>query len=221
MIDAGADWLTSPGNTSGLAGTISGFTSGDTIEITGITATGSSYADGVLTLTEASGAATLAITGSFTTSNFLVTNVAGGTNISMLCFCVNTMVLTPSGQRPVQELASGDAVITLSGAVRRIVWIGEGKVLATRGRRSAATPVIVRKGALSDRMDRRTICTSARGIHSTSTTCRFRLELPVNHRSILWDDHAQEVSLYHVELETHDVLLADGAPAESYRDDGD
>jgi hypothetical protein len=26
--------------------------------------------------------------------------------------------------------------------------------------------------------------------------------------------------LYHVELASHDILVADGAPAESYRDDG-
>ena len=46
------------------------------------------------------------------------------------------------------------------------------------------------------------------------------VEFLVNHRSILWDDRAQEVAIYHIELETHDVLLANGAPAESYRDDG-
>jgi hypothetical protein len=46
------------------------------------------------------------------------------------------------------------------------------------------------------------------------------IEFLVNHRTILWDDRAQEVELYHVELDTHDVLLANGAPAESYRDDG-
>jgi hypothetical protein len=46
------------------------------------------------------------------------------------------------------------------------------------------------------------------------------VEFLVNNRTILWDDHAQEVTIYHVELETHDVLLANGAPAESYRDDG-
>ena len=46
------------------------------------------------------------------------------------------------------------------------------------------------------------------------------VEFLVNHRTILWDDHAQEVSIYHIELDTHDVLLANGAPAESYRDDG-
>jgi Hint domain len=42
----------------------------------------------------------------------------------------------------------------------------------------------------------------------------------VNHRTILWDDRAQEVDIYHVDLDSHDVLIANGAPAESYRDDG-
>jgi hypothetical protein len=46
------------------------------------------------------------------------------------------------------------------------------------------------------------------------------VEFLVTHRTIMWDDHAQEVTIYHIELEAHDVLLANGAPAESYRDDG-
>jgi hypothetical protein len=46
------------------------------------------------------------------------------------------------------------------------------------------------------------------------------VEFLVNHRTIVWDDRAQEVEIYHIELEQHDVLLANGAPAESYRDDG-
>jgi hypothetical protein len=46
------------------------------------------------------------------------------------------------------------------------------------------------------------------------------VEFLVNHRSIQWDDHAHEVHLYHIELARHAVLLANGAPAESYRDDG-
>jgi hypothetical protein len=45
-------------------------------------------------------------------------------------------------------------------------------------------------------------------------------EFLVNHRSIVWDDRAREVTIYHIELASHDVLLANGAPAESYRDDG-
>ena len=75
-FDPGAGWLIT-GDTAGLAGTIAGFAQGETIEITGVTVTGSSYADGVLTLTEASGSATLALPGTFTTNNFAVTNLPG------------------------------------------------------------------------------------------------------------------------------------------------
>jgi hypothetical protein len=41
------------------------------------------------------------------------------------------------------------------------------------------------------------------------------VEFLVNHRSILWDERAQEVTVCHLELYAHDVLIADGAPAES------
>ena len=46
------------------------------------------------------------------------------------------------------------------------------------------------------------------------------MEHLINHHSIVWDDRTREVEIFHVELENHDVLLANGAPAESYRDDG-
>jgi hypothetical protein len=92
-------------------------------------------------------------------------------------------------------------------------------VLATRGQRNAATPVIVRKSALADNVPHR-------DLHVTKGHSLFidgvliPVESLVNHRSIIWDDHAQEVEIYHIELARHDVLIADGAPAESYRDDG-
>ena len=79
--------------------------------------------------------------------------------------------------------------------------------------------MIVRKGAIADNVPHR-------DLHVTKGHSLFvdgvliPAEFLVNHRSILWDDRAQEVTVYHVELDRHDVLLADGAPAESYRDDG-
>ena len=51
-----------------------------------------------------------------------------------------------------------------------------------------------------------------------------RREVPVEHLingvSVLWDDSRQVIEYYHVELESHDVVLANGAPTESFRDDG-
>ena len=136
-----------------------------------------------------------------------------------LCFVAGTLIATPAGQVPVETLRTGQIVLTALGAERPIAWIGQGQILATRGRRGPATPVIVKKGALADNVP-------SRDLHVTKGHALYLddvlipVEFLVNHRSIVWDDHAQEVKLYHIELDSHDVLLANGAPAESYRDDG-
>ena len=135
------------------------------------------------------------------------------------CFAAGTRIATPTGQVKVQDLAVGDRVMTLRGVARPIVWIGAGTVLATRGRRTAATPVIVHKGALADNVPNRDLrVTKGHSLYIDEVL--IPVEELINHRSIEWDDRAQEVILFHVELETHDVLIANGAPAESYRDDG-
>ena len=140
-------------------------------------------------------------------------------SLTVLCFCKGTQIATPDGQVPVELLAVGDKVLTASGAAREICWIGVGRVLATRGRRNVATPVIIDRHALAPNMpDRDLHLTKAHGLFLDGVL--IPVEFLVNHRSIRWDDRAQEVLLYHIELETHDVLLANGAPAESYRDDG-
>jgi len=136
-----------------------------------------------------------------------------------LCFVAGTHIRTACGEVPVEQLSAGDKVVTWDGRVRPIIWVGVGRVLATRGQRSAATPVIVRKNALADNVPSRDLrITKAHSLYLDGFL--IPVEFLVNHRSILWDDRAQEVAIYHIELEGHDVLVAEGAPAESYRDDG-
>ena len=128
-------------------------------------------------------------------------------------------IATPIGETPVEALSVGDLVRTASGRDRAIKWIGTGQVLATPGRRTGNTPVIVRKGALADAVPSRDLRLT-KGHSLFLDGVLIPVEHLVNHRSIIWDERAREVTIYHVELETHDVLIADGAPAESYRDDG-
>jgi T5SS/PEP-CTERM-associated repeat protein len=135
------------------------------------------------------------------------------------CFAAGTLIATPAGEVPVERLSAGDRVKTLSGQARPIAWIGTGRVLATRGRRNAATPVVLHKGALGPNMPHHTLRVT-KGHSFFIDGVLIPAEFLVNNRSIEWDDRAQEVTIYHIELETHDVLLANGAPAESYRDDG-
>jgi hypothetical protein len=109
--------------------------------------------------------------------------------------------------------------MTANNGPRKVIWIGTGKVLATKGKRSIETPVIVRKGALADNLPNQDLhITKAHALYLDGVL--IPVEFLINHRTIEWDDRAQEVEIYHVELKTHDVLIANGVPAESYRDDG-
>ena len=135
------------------------------------------------------------------------------------CFLAGTLISTEQGEVPVERLAIGDKVRTLGGALCPIVWIGMGRVLATRGRRTAATPVIVQKGAIADNVPHHDLRIT-KGHALFVDDVLIPVEFLVNHCSIRWDYRAREVVFYHIELEEHDVLLANGAPAENYRDDG-
>jgi hypothetical protein len=215
---AGATDTLEVGSIGGFNGLIQGFASGDQIIVdTTVPATFSQNGSlisvvhnsstlGVLTFDSVAAATTAK-----DTPNALIDRV--------ICFLAGTMIATPSGQRQVEQLAAGDLVITANGSVRPIVWLGTGRVLATRGRRNAATPVIVCKGALGPNVPYADLRVT-KGHAFWFDGVLIPVEFLVNHRTILWDDAAQEVSIYHIELATHDVLLANGAPAESYRDDG-
>ena len=145
----------------------------------------------------------------------------GGTGVilDIACFLPGTLIRTDQGEIAVENLKTGDTIVTLSSRTRRLCWIGQGRALATRGQRGAATPVIVRKGALADNVPYQDLrITKGHSLYIDGVL--IPVEFLVNHRSILWDDRAQEVSVFHLELDAHDVLIANGAAAESYRDDG-
>jgi len=207
---------------------ITGMAPGDTIDLTAINYDSSGSANVVsgnkLKIVENSATYDLQLdpTQNFSGDQFLLTPDNGpGTFVTeeIACFLPGTRILTTRGNTVVEDLMVGDTVITQSMRQRRLCWIGKGKALATRGRRSAATPIIVRRGALEDN-------TPNRDLHITKGHSLYidgvliPAEFLVNHRSILWDDRAQEVTVYHLELDDHDILIANGAAAESYRDDG-
>src|SRR5206468_2385786 len=86
----------------------------------------------------------------FTTSS----DGAAGTSLAPVCFCRGTLILTEKGEVPVEDLAVGDKVETLSGAFKPVVWIGFGRDLVTQVNR-LARPVMVRAGALAANVPRR------------------------------------------------------------------
>ncbi len=119
----------------------------------------------------------------------------------------------------VEDLKIGYRLVTRSGALRQIKWIGRrsygGRFIMGQ---KEILPICIRAGALDDNVPRRDLWISP---HHAMYIDGLLIEARhlVNGTSIVQAERADTVSYFHVELETHDVIVAEGALSESYLDD--
>ena len=132
------------------------------------------------------------------------------------CYRRGTLIRTALGEMPVELLAIGDTVVTASGEHRPIKWIGRrsyaGRFLAVSPN---VQPIRFRAGSFGNGLPRRDLLVSpehAMFLDGLLIPARCL----VNGSTIVQEIRLQRVDYYHVELDTHDVLLAEGAPSESY-----
>ena len=142
---------------------------------------------------------------------------------ALACFLRGTRIAAANGEVAVETLRPGDLVRTASGQLRPILWVGYGRSLITPANRCDVAPVVFRPGALGQAADgsplpRRDLAVTRRHAMLVGDVL-VPAELLVNDVSVLWDDWRQQIEFYHIELATHDLLLAEGAPSESFRDD--
>ncbi|MGG5817489.1 Hint domain-containing protein [Falsiroseomonas sp. HW251] len=140
-----------------------------------------------------------------------------------ICFAAGTDILTARGEVMVQELRTGDLVATIgaSGApLKPVLWVGRRRIaLAGNPNAHRLAPVRIEAGALAENTPHRDLLVSP-------DHCLFLdgmlvpARLLVNGTSIRVERGLTEVTYHHVELERHDVLLANGAAAESWLDAG-
>ncbi|MCA8868560.1 MAG: Hint domain-containing protein [Rhodobacteraceae bacterium] len=79
----------------------------------------------------------------------------------VVCFTPGTTILTPNGERPVEELSVGDKVHTRDNGMQEIRWIGT-KILghADLVHDPKLAPVLIRKGALGSGLPERDMMVS-------------------------------------------------------------
>jgi autotransporter passenger strand-loop-strand repeat protein len=136
------------------------------------------------------------------------------------CYCRGTRILTDRGEAMIEDLSIGDTVMTLSGEARPIRWIGYRHLDLRRHKtREQVQPILIRAGAFADGLPRRDLRVSPDHAMLLDTVL-VPARLLINGASIERDTQCDDVTYHHIELETHDILLAEALPAESYLDTG-
>ena len=137
------------------------------------------------------------------------------------CFCAGTMIATAAGDAGVETLAVGDLVLTTEGTLRPVLWIGRRAVATRFADPISAMPVRIRAGALADNVPVRDMLLSP--CHALLVDgVLAQAGALVNGTSIVRETAMPETfTYYHIELADHSLILADGAPAETFIDNID
>ena len=141
---------------------------------------------------------------------------------AVVCFATSTLIRTASGDVAVEDLQVGDIAVTSSGAHRPIRWIGHRRLdCRRRPRPHEALPVRITAHAFGENRPARDLMVSPG--HALCIDIVGEVLIPaaalVNGTTIR-QEKVDEVTYWHVELDRHDILLAENMMAESYFDMG-
>jgi Hint domain len=134
------------------------------------------------------------------------------------CFLKGTYIQTAEGTRKVEELAIGDLLPTMFGGTRPIQWIGRFPIKRSDPSKpwpKDARPVRIARSALAPNVPQADLyVTQAHGVFIDGLL--VSAEYLVNDATITLCEASasDELEFFHVKLETHDVIYAEGAPVE-------
>ena len=145
----------------------------------------------------------------------------------VVCFTPGTMLETPDGLKPVESLVAGDRVVTKDGGAQPILWAGSRNVSGARlYAMPDLRPVRIREGALGGNRpngdlivspDHRMIVTgeAAESLWGEPEVLVAARDL-IDGTGIARDLAAKSVTYYHLMMEQHHVLIANGVETESF-----
>ncbi len=139
--------------------------------------------------------------------------------LGVACFAEGTRIAVPGGFSPVEVLRSGDLVVVRDGTAA-VRWVGTLRMaLAEMADRAAAQPVRIRRGAFGGGVPSRDLLLSPE--HAVFVDgVLVPVRALVGCAGVAVDESFASVTYFHVELDAHDVLLAEGLPCESWLDTG-
>ncbi|MEM9764784.1 MAG: Hint domain-containing protein [Pseudomonadota bacterium] len=138
---------------------------------------------------------------------------------NVFCFAPGTWIATPAGEALVEQMRIGDLVRTVSGETVPVLWVGRHTV-TRQGAGAHLQPVRIRAGALGDGLPHTDLSVTAdHGMVIDGYV--INASALVNGDAIDFvpmADLPEKITFYHIETENHDVILANGAPSETFID---
>ena len=132
------------------------------------------------------------------------------------CFLPGTNILTDGGEKPIEELQIGDNVRTYEGKLESIKWIGRQTVEPGKVRNPLRShPILIKQGALGNNLPHRDLYVSPDHAMFVDELL-INAGALVNDISIIKTQPKETFTYYHIELENHCLLIAEGTSAESY-----
>ncbi|TXN65412.1 family 16 glycosylhydrolase [Methylobacterium sp. WL18] len=130
------------------------------------------------------------------------------------CYCSGTRIRTDRGDIAVEELRVGDVAVTAAGQHRAVHWIGTRRYPELTAPK-ADRPVRIKADALADGLPARDLLVSPD--HALYLDGLFvAAGHLVNGTSIIRGEAVRNLTYWHIELDRHDLLLAENTPAESF-----
>jgi len=134
---------------------------------------------------------------------------------SVICILPGTRITTPDGHRPIETLTPGDIVTTPDGP-RPVRWVGRSRysMVFLRGK-PMCLPVRIHAGALGQGLPARDLWVSPWHALLLGQTLVRAFDL-INGQNVTQDYQGQIASFYNVELDSPDIIFAEGTPVETY-----
>ncbi|MBS7543308.1 Hint domain-containing protein [Ancylobacter oerskovii] len=199
---------------AGESATIIGGDGNDRVYLNDINQYGIEKNDGTVTLTRIAD-------GDVTVVSGVETFIFAGTEYSLEdlpCFLPGTLVRTPDGDRPIEQLVAGDLVVTFDGEVKAISWMGRKTVSASSFDPLRVYPIRIQAGALGDNLPARDLFVSPdhavlidgmlvqAGALVNGDNITRHLGMP------------EEFTYHHVMLDDHSLIVTENVPTETFID---
>ena len=134
------------------------------------------------------------------------------------CFLAGTAITTPAGAVPIEALLVGDLVRTADGAAKPVRWVGRQTIVTRFADRRRILPIRISAGALGEGLPARDLLVSPDHALMLDGVL-VQAGALVNGTTIVRETAMPErFTYFHVELDDHALVLAEGVPAETFVD---